>query len=291
MGIRPDVLLFVVTLAITSATSGQTVSDSRDAAVDSDRPTVLITGSNRGIGLGFVSHYAAAGWNVIATTRNPSDASALQSLAQTSANISIEELDVLDAAELEGLSQKLSSIGIDLLINNAAFHGGSPGDHLLGTYNYSTFERYMSVNVFGPLAVAEAFVDSIAASKQKKIVTLTTGLASVTSPPPVSCFAFQGISKAAMNKAMRTLQIELRPRHIIVALISPGTVATDGFAAAGNAMAPCLEEMSPAIQAAAAGDAQFSIAESVAAMAKVIEGLDENYDGSNLTLTGEIAPW
>ena len=34
-------------------------------------PTVLITGSNRGIGLGFVEHYAAQGWNVVATCRNP----------------------------------------------------------------------------------------------------------------------------------------------------------------------------------------------------------------------------
>jgi NAD(P)-dependent dehydrogenase (short-subunit alcohol dehydrogenase family) len=258
---------------------------------DTDQSTVLITGSNRGIGLGFAAYYAEAGWNVIATARNPRDASELHELADGSTNVVIEELDVLDTAELGYLSQKYSGVEIDLLINNAAFHGGAPSDHLLGTYDYSTFERYMSVNVFGPLAVAEAFVNSIAASEQKKIVTLTTGLASLTSPPPLSCFAFQGISKAAVNKAMRTLQVELRPRGIIVALISPGTVATDGLAAAGSAMAPCLEEMPPAMQAAAGGGAQYSVEESVAAMAEVIEGLDETYDGSHLNLTGEIAPW
>ena len=288
---RRKASLLLATLAICGAACGQTSSNADGPFLDTDRSTVLITGSNRGIGLGFAAYYADAGWNVIATARNPLDASELQMLADDSTNIVVEELDVLDTAELEFLSQKYSGIEIDLLINNAAFHGGAPSDHLLGTYDYSTFERYMSVNVFGPLAVAEAFVDSIAASEQKKIVTLTTGLASVTSPPPISCFAFQGISKAAANKAMRTLQIELRPRGIIVALISPGTVATDGLAAAGSAMAPCLEGMPPAMQVAAGGGAQYSVEESVAAMAEVIEGLDETYDGSHLNLTGEIAPW
>ena len=44
-------------------------------------PTVLITGSNRGIGLAFAREYAEEGWNVIATARSPEAAEALQALA------------------------------------------------------------------------------------------------------------------------------------------------------------------------------------------------------------------
>ena len=48
------------------------------AGFDTEQPTVLITGSNRGIGLAFAQHYAAAGWNVIATARKPESAQELR---------------------------------------------------------------------------------------------------------------------------------------------------------------------------------------------------------------------
>ena len=46
-----------------------------------DKPTVLITGSNRGIGFAFVKHYSKDGWNVIATCRNPNQAEDLKTLS------------------------------------------------------------------------------------------------------------------------------------------------------------------------------------------------------------------
>ena len=41
-------------------------------------PTVLITGANRGLGLEFARQYAADGWSVIATCRNPIGVGALE---------------------------------------------------------------------------------------------------------------------------------------------------------------------------------------------------------------------
>ena len=49
-------------------------------------PTVLVTGANRGIGLEFVRQYAARGWRVIATARDPAGAHELQALAADNAN-------------------------------------------------------------------------------------------------------------------------------------------------------------------------------------------------------------
>jgi NAD(P)-dependent dehydrogenase (short-subunit alcohol dehydrogenase family) len=122
-----------------------------------------------------------------------------------------------------------------VLINNAAFHGGAPDDHRVGTLDAETFQTYMSVNVFGPLAVSEAFLESVQMSDQKKIVTLSSGIASLANPPPVDGFHFHAISKTAVNRAMRGLQVQLRGTGVIVALISPGGVDTDGFAAAVQA--------------------------------------------------------
>ena len=48
-----------------------TVGVAQAGTIDPDRSTVLITGSNRGIGLAFAEYYTAAGWNVLATARSP----------------------------------------------------------------------------------------------------------------------------------------------------------------------------------------------------------------------------
>lgn len=66
------------------------------ASIDPDRPTVLITGSNRGIGLAFVQHYVAEGWNVLATARTPSRADELNALSDEYEHLLIEQLDVTD---------------------------------------------------------------------------------------------------------------------------------------------------------------------------------------------------
>jgi NAD(P)-dependent dehydrogenase (short-subunit alcohol dehydrogenase family) len=274
----------VLLLVAIAAAALVTARETRGIELDPARPTVLITGSNRGIGLGFASHYAQDGWNVIATARNPDEATALRALADRFDTVHLEELDVIDDADVRALARKYAGVPIDLLINNAAFHGGGPEERLFGSYDYATFERYMAVNVFGPLRISEALIDSIAASKQKKIVALSTGLASLANSRPVRCAQFQAISKAAMNKAMRGLQLELRPRGVIVALISPGTVETDGFAAIGNCER-VLGGSRPPSRAA------LSVEQSVAAMVKIIAGLDNTYDGSHLDPHGNVVPW
>ena len=57
-------------------------------------PTVLITGANRGIGFRFVRQLALRDWTIIATARNPANATELQELAKRYPNISIARLDV-----------------------------------------------------------------------------------------------------------------------------------------------------------------------------------------------------
>ncbi len=257
------------------------------ASDDSNRPTVLITGANRGIGLGFAKYYAEHGWNVFAAARNPADTQELHELADRFASVAIEKLDVINEDDLRLLSSKYASLPIDLLINNAAFHGGKPQDHRLGAYNYNTFERYMAVNVFGPLKVSEAFLGSVASSEQKKIVTLTTRLSSLSMEPPFNAFQFQSISKAAVNRAMRALQLEVQNLGLIVALISPGIVDTDGLAEGFAAVAASLPDDAPQIEM----PSPSSVEESVAAMVEVIARLDRSYDGSHLDSNGQVIPW
>ena len=65
-------------------------------------PIVLITGTNRGIGLEFVRQYAMNGWRVHACCRNPTSADALNRLAaQYLDRISVHALDVVDHQQIE----------------------------------------------------------------------------------------------------------------------------------------------------------------------------------------------
>jgi NAD(P)-dependent dehydrogenase (short-subunit alcohol dehydrogenase family) len=81
--------------------------------------TVLITGSNRGIGLEFARQYAEKGWDVIATSRSPANDDELQALAAQYDNLRIEALDVSDHGQIDALAKKLEGTPIDVLLNNA----------------------------------------------------------------------------------------------------------------------------------------------------------------------------
>lgn len=119
-----NALVLLFTMVLSTSPSAQ--EDRRAGPTQSGMPTVLITGSNRGIGLGFATRYAMDGWNVIATARSPDEAAGLHALADRFDTVRIEEADVLDDSELGALARKYADSPIDILINNAAFHGGAP---------------------------------------------------------------------------------------------------------------------------------------------------------------------
>lgn len=243
-------------------------------AIDSSLPTVLITGSNRGIGLAFAQHYAGAGWNVIATARSPEKAYDLKALAASNRHVIIEQLDVTDYARITELAAAYAGIPIDLLINNAGIYGERERQ-AWGSLDPTLFQEINAVNVLGPLKMAEAFADHVAASTQKKIVSITSGAGSVSPDRVAGGGVFYGISKAALNMAMRKTGAELAERGIIVASIAPGLVLTD-----------MLEMNRPSLAPRAR-----TPRESVEAMAVVIEHLDRSYDGQPRNYDGSTLPW
>src|SRR4028118_655679 len=77
-------------------------------------PAVLITGANRGIGLEFARQYAADGWDVTATARDPASAEELNALG-----VRVEALDMRDCAAIEAFPARLGGQALDLFIANA----------------------------------------------------------------------------------------------------------------------------------------------------------------------------
>jgi NAD(P)-dependent dehydrogenase (short-subunit alcohol dehydrogenase family) len=236
--------------------------------------TVLITGSNRGLGLELAKQYAAAGWRVIATARDPKQADELRALAERSPNVVIEKLDVLDGAELKVLAAKHAGEPIDLLINNAGVTG-SPQAQTLGSLDYAEFEQVMGVNVYGPLAVADAFRENVAASGQKKIVSITSR-SGIISQPGFGGPYFYRASKIALNMTMHALAAELRERGVIVAIVAPPPTDTD--------MLRSLVGPQNAARQARPADV-------IASLIKVIDGLTLENSAQPLYYDGTPLPW
>ncbi len=234
-----------------------------------DEPTVLITGSSRGIGFEITKVYAERGWNIIATARNPDNAEALQGLAANYDNITLETLDVTDHAEIDALATKYDGTAIDVLLNNAGISGGSENQKF-GELNYPTYNTVMDVNVIGPLKIAEVFVDHVAASEQKKIINISSTQGSITSN--FGGQYFYRASKSALNMVMSTLAIELKGKDITVGIVAPGFVRTDFTKGLDLPM-------------------MIDADESAAAVVAVIDEYTIEDTGTFIKHTGEESPW
>ncbi len=191
-------------------------------------PTVLITGSNRGLGLDFTRQYAERGWNVIATARDPSAAEALSALAAKHPGIVIEQLDVTDFDRVDELAKKYAGTPIDILLNNAGIGGGSENQYFLNM-QWEVWEQVLRVNTIAPMKIAEAFYPHVIASRDKKIITVSSSEGSIEKASQPRLYFYRS-SKAALNMAMKNLALALKRKGVSVALVNPGPTDTDFMA-------------------------------------------------------------
>jgi NAD(P)-dependent dehydrogenase (short-subunit alcohol dehydrogenase family) len=188
-------------------------------------PSALITGANRGLGLEFARQYLADGWRVYATCRDSNSASELSRLAGTSGDkMRILAMDVTDAQSVKAAAAELDGQAIDLLLNNAGIIG--PHGQTIGNVDYDAWAEVLDVNTMGPMRVSEAFVEHVARSDRKLIVTLTSGMGSLADNTSGGSIAYRS-SKAAVNMVMRSLAIDLASRGITCVVVNPGWVQTD----------------------------------------------------------------
>ncbi len=227
--------------------------------------TVLITGANRGIGLEFVRQYASDGAKVIAFAREPDRANELKELARKHSKIEVHKLDVSDFKTCAALGKTLAGEPIDILVNNAGYYG--PKRQSADDMDFDGWACTFAVNTMGPLALAQALHENLKLGREKKLVTITSGMAS-TATTEGGYLAYRA-TKAAVNNVMRNLSVDWRKDGIIAVVVSPGWVRTD----MGGQGAPLSPE------------------QSVSGMRQVIAGLTPADSGKFLTWQGHERPW
>src|SRR5258708_3872683 len=219
--------------------------------------TVLVTGAARGLGLDFVKQYAARGWNVHACARHPAAAP----LKAVKGDVQRHQLDVTDHKAVAALANKLSGEAIDVLINNAGIAGREAGT--LDSIDPAVWRETFEGQSLARLMMAEAFVEHVARSKDRKMIAISGGLGSIGLNDG-GHYAYRA-SKAALNMQWTSLAKDTAGKRLICVVLHPGWVRTD----MGGKSAP------------------LTIEQSVPAMVKVIDGLKSadtgrfiNYDGS-----------
>jgi NAD(P)-dependent dehydrogenase (short-subunit alcohol dehydrogenase family) len=201
--------------------------------------TVMITGANSGIGLEFAKQYAAKGWDVIATHRRDTIPDTLKELTDKYKTVTVEKLDVMSHEQVKALAAKLKGRPIDVLINNAGVFvlggkdrqwnnaGAHYGGQNFGTLDYEEFDTFMRTNVAGPIMVTEAFAEHVKASKQKKIVAISSSNGQLSGEPLCCGLFWYRTSKAALNKVMISASAVLKKQGVTVVLFNPGAVRVE----------------------------------------------------------------
>lgn len=235
--------------------------------------TILITGSNRGIGLGLAQAYAERGWRVIATARSPAKADELNALAAKHDNLTVDELDVTDDAEISALAAKYEGTPIDVLLNNAGVLGDIDKQNAQNI-DYDEIKFIMDVNVYGPMKMAQAFLPNVQASEQKKILTMTSGLGSMTLTSRLGRFYGYRMSKAAVNMAMRAMHADFKGEGVVIGLVAPGQVQTDLLFASGFR-----------------GPGSITVEESVKGLQQIIDDMTLETVGLPMNYDGQPIPW
>lgn len=182
--------------------------------------TILITGTNRGIGLEMAKQALAKGWTVYGSAR----AIVTGPDSHICEHPKFHDLvfDVTDHAAVRAAAAGLAT-PIDILINNAGIIGPKRQSTL--DMDFDGFAQTFAINTLAPLAVSQAFLPNLKRSANPRILTVSSWMGSL-SHAKSDRIAYRA-SKAAVNKVMQGLATDLEPMGIAVANLHPGWVRTD----------------------------------------------------------------
>ena len=252
--------------------------------------SILITGANRGLGLGFIRHLLAGRprpQHVIATSRSlgGEKSKELEELAAKETCLSVVQLSVDDPAMFPTAVGMVDRIvqehGLNVLVNNA----GTGDNDLLEDVTVDYMKESFAVNTIGPLMLTQSLLPSLKRAakclsstplgwKRAAVMNISSLYASISANgTPVArvsgdCYSYR-CSKAAINAITKSLSIDLLKDGIVTCSVHPGTVKTD----MGGLNAP------------------VTIDDSIQGMLKVFASLNKDTNGGFFNYDGAAIDW
>uniref|UniRef100_A0A6B2FYT2 Putative oxidoreductase C66306c (Trinotate prediction) n=1 Tax=Myxobolus squamalis TaxID=59785 RepID=A0A6B2FYT2_MYXSQ len=249
----------------------------------------LITGANRGLGLGLVREILknCCQSKVFATVRDLHDCKDLKDLAIQYKNLHILKLDITSQLDIDQLVKELESVlkdeGLQYLINNAGVltrvdpnkgvQFGIP-PNIFGESEESFMETYR-VNVVGPFLLSRKLIPLLTKGASKNhnldhsvIFNMGSFLGSNTLNKDGGYFSYRA-SKAAFHMLTKSFSIELQEHKIMAIVISPGWVKTR----------------------MGGEGAQIEVDQSVQGMLKVLRNITLKDNGTHIDYTGKVIPF
>jgi NAD(P)-dependent dehydrogenase (short-subunit alcohol dehydrogenase family) len=223
-----------------------------------DLRSVLVLGASRGIGLELVRQYRAEGLAVTATARDDAGLARLRELGATALR-----LDVTQLTSVAGLAWQIDGAQFDVVVYNAGVYG--PVTQGLQSPSPAEFDAVMHANVLGAMLALPQVVDALAPGARVAVLSSAMGSIALRTHPGMWLYR---ASKAALNSVLRDVAMALAGKALCVAL-HPGWVRTD----------------------MGGPDADLSVAESAAALRRVLAGLTPAQQGAFLGPQGETLPW
>jgi NAD(P)-dependent dehydrogenase (short-subunit alcohol dehydrogenase family) len=229
----------------------------------------LVAGANKGIGKEIARQLAVGGLTVYVGSRDAERGR--RAVAEIGGGARLLVLDVTDAASIEHAAREVSDL--DVLVNNA---GVSGDDKTADREDLSMVRRIYETNVFGAVAVTNAFLPVLRRSAHPRIVNISSGtgsLAWATGPqfPHLGSYAAYRSSKTALNA---------------LTVFYAQALADDGIKV--NALAPGLRRTDLNATAAANGG---DPAEAAAGAVRLALLPDDGPSGEFFSWDGTLVPW
>lgn len=191
------------------------------------RPSAIVTGGARGIGLACAQALADAGFDILVVDLAETAADRLATdITKRRAKFAYVQSDIADLASHTVLvDAAMRAFGrIDCLVNNAGVGAVVRGDLL--DLKPENFDRTLGINLRGTVFLSQAVAKAMLAAPgdhQRSIITITSVSAEMASPErPDYC-----ISKAGLSMWVKNLALRLAPENIGVFEVRPGIIRTD----------------------------------------------------------------
>ena len=183
-----------------------------------DVMNVVVTGANRGLGLGFVRHYLKQGATVWGCYR--SNQGGLSDIAG-SGQLHLVRWDVGSDSNPQGELPE----SVDLLINNAGIYGPGKSGQSLSNIRSEAMLEVFNIDCIGPLRVVQRLLDQVIAAKGV-VANISSKMGSSADNGSGGTYAYRA-AKAGLTIVSKSMAVDLAEHGVHVITLHPGWVATD----------------------------------------------------------------